>query len=120
MFQLPLSNSSISIGVQSKIEDLSKELDESASVTFLPKLTKGDLKAIVETLTTRIDVPEDLIVEFVDHVTDFKTKIKSDDQLELLQPITTTRSTVTPFQAELARLSLDQSLLMLEIISIYP
>jgi len=107
------------IGVQMKIEDLSKELDESAFSLYLhlPKLyKKGDLKSIVETLTTRIDVPEDLIVEFVDHVTDSKTKIKFDDQLELLQPIISQEYSHTILQAELARLTLDQSLLMLEII----
>merc|ERR1719383_949571 len=107
------------IGVQMKIEDLSNESDESALSLYLqlPKLyQKGDLKSIVETLTTRVDVPEDLVVDFVDHVTDPKSKIKLDDQLELLQPIIDQEYSHTILLAELARLTLDQSLLMLEII----
>jgi len=117
------------------VTDLDKQLDEfiglgysqinNSVATFgalslyqtLPKLyEKGETNKIVEALTTNIDVPEDLIVDFVDFITNEKnTDITAEEKKEYMLSLLSIDLSSAVMAGELARLSMEQSLVLIEL-----
>lgn len=120
------------------VSQLNKQLDEyiglgfnslprdESNTTFgaislyqtLPKLYEsGDINKVLEALTSSIDVPEDLIVDFVDYITDEKKNdIPNTERRDYLLGILDIELSHTVLAGELARLSMEQGLLLIELI----
>jgi len=82
----------------------------------LPKLYEsGDTNKILEAFTTSVDVPEDLIVDFVDYITSEKSSnITTDEKKEILKSVFSIALSDKVLACELARLSMEQGLTLLE------
>ena len=95
-----------------------KESDEALSLYLsLPKLyKKGDLSAVADALIKHYDTPDDLVVDFLAHVTDPKREIESAERVYLLRPVLCHCHTDVSIISELSRLNFDQALGVLEVV----
>jgi len=121
--------------VVAPVSDLNKEQDEFLGVHMnpaeceelptalqlygqLPNLYKiGDSKGILNLLQSCIDVPEDILVDYLNFISSSdKHNLSDADRLEILNSVFTIDFSDTLMQQELSRLSLDQVLLLLETV----
>jgi len=84
---------------------------------LLPNLYKQqNVNEIVALLTKSVDVPEDILVDFLSYVTDSKQNLTIKDQKNYLKQVMGFGYCEIELVGELSRLRLEQVLLLLEII----
>jgi len=105
------------IGLGLNKSTISKEFGALSLYQNLPKLyASGDMNKVLEAMTASIDVPEDLIVDFVDYITDEeKHDIPNVERRDYLRGLLDLELSHTVLAGELTRLSMQQSLLLIEL-----
>jgi len=114
------------------VTELNKQLDEyiglgmDANNQFgtmslyqnIPKLLEaGDLNKAVQIMTASLDVPEDLVLDFLQHITnEEKNQLTTEERKEYLGKVIHLELSNIVLASELARLDIKQSLLLIELI----
>eukprot|EP00088_Acartia_fossae_P058594 TRINITY_DN6877_c0_g1_i5.p1 TRINITY_DN6877_c0_g1~~TRINITY_DN6877_c0_g1_i5.p1 ORF type:complete len:538 (-),score=115.96 TRINITY_DN6877_c0_g1_i5:66-1679(-) len=83
----------------------------------LPGLYKsGDMNKVLDTLTSHHDVPEDLVIDFLDFITDeAKNSLTNADRKDYLKKIMELELSHRVLAGEMTRLNMQQGLLLVEL-----